>query len=116
MGKIRAEGMPNSRRSQAASQRIYRWVSRIPEGTVATYGQIAGLADVGPREVGRALATLPRGSRCPWHRVINAQGRVSDRGHDFAARANQERLLEAEGVVLRDGRIDLDIYRWEPDG
>ena len=108
--------MPNSRRSQAASQRIYRWVSRIPEGTVATYGQIASLADVGPRQVGRALATLPDGTGLPWHRVINAQGKVSDRAHDVGARSCQERLLEAEGVVFLDGRIDLEVYRWEREG
>ncbi len=108
--------MPRSRNSEAASRRIYRWVSRIPEGTVATYGQIARLADVGPRQVGRALAIMPEGSKYPWHRVINAQGKVSDRAHDAGARSNQERLLEAEGVELQDGRIDLDVYRWEPEG
>ncbi|MDP6775740.1 MAG: MGMT family protein [Candidatus Latescibacteria bacterium] len=108
--------MPRSGRSRDASDRIYRWVSRIPEGTVATYGQIARLADVGPRQVGRALATLPAGNRCPWHRVINAQGRVSERSANAGARSDQERRLEAEGVEFHNGRIDLEVYRWEPEG
>ena len=95
--------------------RIYRIVSRIPPGTVATYGQIADLAGVGPREVGRALRLMPAGGDCPWHRVINARGEVSVRAGSGTAHLRQERLLEEEGVVLEAGRIDLEVYRWYPD-
>ena len=106
-------GMPRSGRSRDASDRIYRWVSRIPEGTVATYGQIARLADVGPRQVGRALATLPAGNRCPWHRVINAQGKISPRAHTKFHQL-QHILLEEEGVVFEGVRINLERYGWKP--
>lgn len=91
-------------------------VRLIPRGRVATYGQIATLAAVpgptGPRQVGYALAALAAGSKIPWHRVINAQGRVSPRGpQDDGAR--QLELLALEGVQIgSDGRIDLARYRW----
>ena len=95
--------------------RIYREVQRIPEGTVATYGQIAEGIGVGPRQVGRALSELPPGFKCPWHRVINARGMVSIRSGNHKAHLNQEALLEAEGVDFVNGRVDLDIYRWDPE-
>ncbi len=90
-------------------------VSRIPEGTVATYGQIAESLGVGPRQVGRALAEMPEGRVCPWHRVINARGEVSPRNGSKTAHLKQRRRLEREGVVFRNGRVDLEVYRWHPD-
>lgn len=88
-------------------RRIYGVVARIPAGRVATYGQIAELADLPGRArmVGYALHALPPGSAIPWHRVINAQGRISV---PTPGDAEQRRRLRAEGVVVsRDGRIDL---------
>lgn len=97
-------------------ERIYAVVARIPRGRVATYGQVAALAKIGaqPRLVGYALAALPDGTRLPWHRVVNAQGRVSPRatpGWDALQRA----LLEREGVTFDSrGRIDLVRLCWTP--
>ncbi|MDP6037421.1 MAG: MGMT family protein [Candidatus Latescibacteria bacterium] len=96
-------------------ERIYREVRKIPEGTVATYGQIAERIGCGPREVGKALSELPAGTQCPWHRVINARGTVSIRSGNHKAHLNQEVRLEDEGVELVNGRVDLKIYRWESD-
>lgn len=93
--------------------RIYDWVRRVPEGKVATYGQVARLAGkCSARQVGYAMAAVPDGSGIPWHRIINSQGRISLRtgseGHLM-----QRILLEAEGIVFsRDGKIDLAEYRW----
>ena len=93
--------------------KIYGWVKRIPDGKVATYGQIAELTGkCSARQVGYAMAALPHDTRVPWHRVINSQGRISLRsgseGHQL-----QWILLEAEGIVFsQDGRIDLAKYRW----
>ena len=92
--------------------RIYNEVAKIPEGTVATYGQIAERVGCGPREVGRALAELSPDIPCPWHRVINARGMVSIRSGNHLAHHNQEARLEAEGVVFVNGRVDLEVYRW----
>ena len=95
-------------------QEIYAVVAAIPEGTVATYGQVAEQVGVGARLVGRALAALPPGSDCPWHRVINAQGRVSIRpGAQEADRVQTMRLVE-EGIQFSDGKVDLDVFRWHP--
>lgn len=95
-------------------ERIYEVVSRIPEGRVATYGQVAELAGMRghARQVGYALHGLAVGSAVPWHRVINARGEISPRsagGPDLAQRA----YLEAEGVEFDAGaRIDLARFRW----
>jgi len=99
------------------NQRVWRTVLQIPRGKVATYGQIAGLADVpgptGPRQVGYALAALASDSAVPWQRVVNAAGAVSAR--DTVGGASQRALLEAEGVTFdADGKIDFQRYRWIP--
>jgi len=92
-------------------ERIYDVVSRIPEGSVATYGQVAHLAGIprGARQVGYAMAALGRGAPrpgVPWHRVVNAKGESSI-GSEQIAR------LEAEGVAFDErGRTDLKVYGW----
>jgi len=110
-----------SRRSPAARyagtlhERIYAVVRAIPRGRVATYGQVARLAKLGrqPRLVGYALAALPEDAKVPWHRVVNAQGRVSLRSTEGWDRL-QRALLEREGVVFDErGRIDLAKRLWK---
>ncbi len=97
-------------------RRIYDTVRRIPRGRVATYGQVAELAGLAghARQVGYALNGLPEGSDVPWHRVLNAQGRISlGGGRGFGE--VQRKLLEREGVRFdRAGRVDLAVYRWKP--
>ena len=95
---------------------IYAMVEAIPEGCVATYGQIARL--VGrprhARQVGYALAATPAGVDIPWHRVVNARGQISARrkpGYD----EYQRLLLEEEGIVFdAEGRISLARFQWRP--
>ena len=99
-------------------ERIYSAARRIPSGRVATYGQIAALAGLAgrARQVGYALHALPDGSDVPWQRVINAKGEVSPRSHP-GLENYQRHLLEEEGVEFDGrGRIDLDRFRWDPDG
>ena len=94
--------------------RIYDVVRRIPAGRVATYGQVAELADLPghARQVGYALHAL-KDEEVPWHRVVNAQGRVSARS-DPGCDGWQRELLEGEGVLFDDrGRVRLDIVGWE---
>jgi len=96
------------------NQRIWQVVAMIPEGRVATYGQIAALAGM-PRHarlVGRTLALLPKGSKLPWHRVINAAGRISLRGSD--SHMTQRHRLEREGIEFVGERVVLKQYRWQP--
>jgi methylated-DNA-protein-cysteine methyltransferase-like protein len=100
-----------------AYERIYRVVRRIPRGRVATYAQIAELANAsGPRQVGYALHSLPEGSDVPWHRVVNAKGTISLRS-GLGADAFQHALLKAEAVEFdAKGRINLDRFRWKNRG
>lgn len=95
---------------------IYAVVRRIPRGHVATYGQVAELAGRPgqARQVGYALSALGLGSRVPWQRVVNAQGRCSVRA-ESGCELTQRRLLEREGVAFgASERIDLGRYRWQP--
>jgi len=92
-------------------ERIYAVVQRIPEGKVATYGQIAEMvgAPRAARQVGYAMAALGRGRPrpdVPWHRVVNARGESSIGGEQI------RRLLD-EGVAFdANGRINLKRHGW----
>jgi methylated-DNA-protein-cysteine methyltransferase-like protein len=97
-------------------RRIYAVVSRIPRGRVATYGQVAELAGL-PRQarlVGYAMHALPAGSDVPWHRVVNAAGKVSLRSDGLGHDDLQAQLLAREGVRFVAGAIPLARYRWQP--
>ncbi len=94
-------------------ERIYAVVRRIPAGKVATYGQIATIVGrCNARTVGYAMAAVPTGSGIPWQRVINVQGKISDRrGGDGSLR--QRRLLQDEGVLFdSQGRVDFHLVGW----
>ena len=94
--------------------RVHAIVYMIPCGQVATYGQVAAWA--GKARAHRACGQVLRhsiGPELPWHRVINAQGRVST-GGDVHRPLIQRALLEAEGVIFRrSGRCDLKRFGWE---
>ena len=97
------------------NQKVYDIVRSIPPGTVCTYGQIAtvlGSPRVA-RHVGWALAALVgQETDVPWHRVINARGRISHRG-DTQRPEEQYRRLCDEGITFSSaGVIDLSVFRW----
>ena len=97
-------------------QRIYAVVRRIPEGRVATYGQVASLAGLAghARQVGYALHALPDQSAVPWHRVVNASGGISLRSVP-GGELIQRGLLEREGIRIDSrGRVPLARVRWAP--
>jgi len=96
-------------------QRIYATVRRIPRGRVSTYGAIARVAglDGQARQVGYALSALPAGSSVPWHRVINAQGRLSLERAASGAGITQRLRLVREGVLVdAAGRVSLEKFGW----
>jgi methylated-DNA-protein-cysteine methyltransferase-like protein len=104
-------------RDASVFARIAAVVSRIPRGRVATYGQVARLASLPghARLVGYALAALPVESRIPWHRVVNARGRISPRRGGGPEDRIQRRRLERERVRFdAAGAIALARYRWKP--
>ena len=95
-------------------ERIWQVLALIPEGKVATYGQVAALAGMPShaRYVGRTLRELPKNTRLPWHRVVNAGLRISLRA-GTAGRNEQRQRLEAEQVEFIGERIARG-YRWVP--
>lgn len=86
-------------------EQVYRLVAKVPRGRVTTYGDIAaaiGSTSVS-RQVGWALAALPATRvEIPWHRVVNARGRLSARSEGEQP-GEQERLLGDEGVRVEGG-------------
>ena len=98
------------------NQRIWQVVAMIPSGRVSTYGDIARQAGMpgAARRVGHALRQLPEGTRIPWHRVINASGRISLPAGSASEYTHRERL-ESEGIGFRgNNSIDLRRFRWRP--
>jgi len=100
-----------------AVQRILATVDAIPRGAIATYGQVAREAGLPrrARQVGAVLAALPARTKLAWHRVVNAQGRISKRPGDDSAEQRQRGRLRREGVRPDErGRYDLQRYGWRP--
>lgn len=94
-------------------ERIWGVVTKIPRGRVATYGQIARIAMLTrqARLVGYALHNLPKGIDIPWQRVINAKGMISFR-KESSAHKRQRTLLEKEGIVFVNDKIDVAKFGW----
>ena len=87
--------------TDSPTKRIYEAVKQIPKGHVATYGQVAAMAGNPKmsRAVGNALHKNPDPENIPCFRVVNAKGE-----------GKQAKLLEEDGVVVVDGKVDLDVY------
>ncbi len=97
-------------------RRIWEQAALIPEGSVASYGQIAKMAGLprrGARMVGRAVHSAPADMQLPWHRIVNAQGKIAIPKTSSGYERQQE-LLRAEGVEVEDGQLDMERYRWNP--
>lgn len=97
-------------------ERIFAVVRSIPKGRVTTYGTVARLAGFAgqARLVGYALSALPIGTSVPWHRVINAQGKLSLEQNGSSSGITQRLRLEREGVnVDAAGRVALATFGWK---
>lgn len=118
-----AKGQKPQGRRQSFDAHVYEIVRAIPRGMVMSYGMIGGLippppgidggayAKVRARWVGYAMSDCP--DDIPWHRVVNAAGRVSERPGYGGMK--QRALLELEGVEFDErGRIRLEDHRWLP--
>ena len=85
-------------------------VEEIPEGYVASYGQIARLIgrEKNARLVGKVLSMAEFYGDYPCHRVVNAAGRTAPHFTD------QRELLLQEGVRFRpNGCVDMEKHRWD---
>lgn len=103
-------------------EQVWHLARQVPHGEVATYGQIAQMIPppesvapeaykaFSPRWVGNAMAACP--PDVPWQRIINSQGKISQR----PGAEKQKLLLEAEGVVFVRDKINLTVYQWRSPG
>ena len=103
---------------QQFKERVWQLARQVPRGKVATYGQIALMLPApngvdletykayGPRWVGGAMAACPED--VPWQRVINSQGKISER----PGAEKQRQLLEVEGIEFIKDKVDLKKYGW----
>ena len=98
--------------TDSPTMRIYRAVKRIPKGCVATYSQIAKMAgnEKMCRAVGNALHKNPMPGIIPCHRVVDSKGRLAT-GFAFGGADIQASLLENEGVLVIDGKVNLEKYQ-----
>ena len=93
------------------TKKIYEAVKKIPKGRVATYGKVAELAG-NPRmsrAVGNALHKNPDPDHIPCYRVVNSKGELAG-AFAFGGENAQKKLLEAEGVEVVNGKVDLKKY------
>lgn len=97
--------------SDTPAKRIYDAVKKIPKGRVATYGQVAQMAGNKKmcRAVGNVLHNNPDPEGIPCYRVVNAKGELAGE-FAFGGSGAQARLLEADGIEVTDGRVDLEKY------
>ena len=107
---------------QAFYEQVWSLVRQVPHGKVVTYGQIAQMLPppvemdlqtykaLSSRWVGSAMAACS--SDVPWQRVINSQGKISDR----PGAQRQRQLLEEEGIVFVKDKVDLKVYQWRGPG
>ena len=102
--------------TEKRNERIWATICDIPEGSVASYGQIAEIAGVprGARQVGYALRHLPEGHDVPWYRVIQASGKIAFSEGTDAFNEQKKRLMKEDIPILK-GRVDMKKYRWQPD-
>jgi len=107
---------------QAYYEQVWKLVRQVPPGKVVTYGQVAQMlpppAGVDLQEyrtfsarwVGGAMAACP--DDVPWQRVINSQGKISLK----TDAKGQRQLLEEEGIVFANDKVDLKVYMWRGPG
>jgi methylated-DNA-protein-cysteine methyltransferase-like protein len=92
---------------------VYKLVKQIPRGRVLSYGAVARLLRLkgGARSAGRAISATPQGKGIPWHRVLDAAGKIVIREPYSSL---QRRLLESEGVEVIENRVRMKTYLWTP--
>ena len=100
--------------SDSPAKRIYEAVKKIPYGYVATYSQVAEIAGDKKmaRAVGNALHKNPDPDSIPCYRVVNAKGELAGE-FAFGGSGVQAKLLEKEGIAVKDGKVDLSRYQWK---
>ncbi len=87
--------------------RVVSILLSIPKGKVISYSKLAQLLGTSPRAVGRILSSNKVKEKIPCHRVVMKDGRIG--GYRWGVE-EKIRILEKEGVVIRNGRIDRSFF------
>ena len=97
-------------------EKVYDYLTKIPQGRVVTYGQIACfLGNVHlSRYVGNVLHSNPDGEKYPCYKVVSRDGQLS-KSYAFGGLAEQKRRLEADGICVEKDRVLLSRYLWRPE-
>ena len=95
-------------------EKVFAFLKTVPFGKVVTYGQIARVIGNpnAARAVGNILHQNPEPAVNPCYRVVNHKGELSDH-FAFGGKEAQQMLLENEGILVQDGRVDLNQYGWK---
>ncbi len=94
-------------------ERVYELTRKIPEGKVATYGQLAKLAGKpkAARAVGVFMRNNPDAPHTPCHRVVAKDGNLT--GYSLGRGIHTKmKMLREEGVILKGNRVDLEKSLW----
>ena len=96
--------------------RVYEFLTLIPKGKVVTYGTVA--ARLGNKNLARVVGNLlhvnPDPIGHPCFRVVNSKGCLAAHFGDGGPEVQRSRL-EADGIEVIDGRVDLEKYGWIPE-
>ena len=96
------------------NQQCYELLSKIPEGKISTYKEIAkALNTKAYRAVGKAMAKNPNIINTPCHRIIRSNGSVGG----YVLGVNKKiSLLKKEGITINRGKVvdyKLIIYSFK---
>jgi len=94
------------------SEKVYKILRKIPKGKVLTYKKLAILSGIkSPRVVGNILHRNPDQSLNPCHRVVSSDGKLAEH-FVFGGIKGQTKKLEDEGVIVKNGKVDLLKFLW----
>lgn len=95
-------------------EKVYNVVKTIPQGTVASYGQIALMIGIPrtARQVGWVLAKVTDEQQIPWWRIINNKGYISIKNNEYSAMEQKQKLEKENIKVTDDFQIDIKKYRY----
>lgn len=100
-------------------QSVLDIVRKIPQGKVMSYGQIAKCigAPKASREIGWTMHSLGGIPNFPWWRVLNSKGTITIKEKWDSGPADQQHLLEAEGIEFNGkSKLDMIRYQYHPEG
>ncbi len=94
--------------------KVYKVVSKIPKGKVATYGQVAKLAGIprAARAVGLAMKTNPNAPIVPCHRVVASDGSLTGYSGIGGVEGKRKMLIK-EGVEFKENNVNLSKSLWK---